>query len=99
MEARGDTSYRRVRRGLLRTIGGPAMTGELYRGAGYRRVLVAARNGTLDPALGAALAGGRYRPAPVHRPPADAAADDETGRPQPFIDGPVRPADAGADAP
>ena len=69
-------SYRQVRRGLLRMVGGPGNTNRLYGNPGYRRVLSAARNRTLDPALATVIAAEELRCTPWVAAYAAAEADE-----------------------
>lgn len=76
MDVKHNPSYRQVRRSLLRLVGGPGHTHRLYGNPGYRRVLSAARNRTLDPALASVIAAEEHRCTPWAAACAAAVADE-----------------------
>ena len=79
MSAKTIPSYRQVRRGLLRLIGGPGHVNRLYGNPGYRRLLSAARKQTIDPGLASAIVAQERRCTPwtatYGAVPADLATD------------------------
>lgn len=82
MDATTAPSYRRVRRGLIRLVGGPGHTNRLYGNPGYVRVLREARRGALDPALASVIAADELRctPWPAAAPwPVAPVPDAEVG--------------------